>query len=278
MTWHFIDSTDVKNWISVSSFAYTNTFEIQKIFRPAPLSNTAVARLSKYWGHFSHIFGVERAPPQCLNRWCCIPVSLATPLSSRGLSSCVFPCCRHSYQRLYNKIPQQWVLEVNLTICRSNCSWLVRLNELSALNLVLPAPLPHCSFSFLCLAAPPFVAGAATIHSLMYIGRYLPILKEFAARPMDAWLRNDIMTGDTRVCPWARLACLFSTFDSFAPVIFHVYWLLFSLSRCLGDSGVGKTCLLLRYANDSFSPTFITTIGASTDLLLLCMLKSLSLS
>uniref|UniRef100_A0A7S1G9L4 Ras-related protein Rab-1 n=1 Tax=Bicosoecida sp. CB-2014 TaxID=1486930 RepID=A0A7S1G9L4_9STRA len=29
----------------------------------------------------------------------------------------------------------------------------------------------------------------------------------------------------------------------------------------IGDSGVGKTCLLLRYANASFSPTFITTIG-----------------
>jgi Ras-related protein Rab-8A len=29
----------------------------------------------------------------------------------------------------------------------------------------------------------------------------------------------------------------------------------------IGDSGVGKTCLLLRYANDSFSPKFITTIG-----------------
>ena len=27
------------------------------------------------------------------------------------------------------------------------------------------------------------------------------------------------------------------------------------------SSGVGKTCLLLRYANNSFSPTFITTIG-----------------
>jgi len=29
----------------------------------------------------------------------------------------------------------------------------------------------------------------------------------------------------------------------------------------LGDTGVGKTCLLLRFAYDSFSPTFITTIG-----------------
>mmetsp|Transcript_37835 Transcript_37835/g.118562 ORF Transcript_37835/g.118562 Transcript_37835/m.118562 type:complete len:125 (-) Transcript_37835:409-783(-) len=29
----------------------------------------------------------------------------------------------------------------------------------------------------------------------------------------------------------------------------------------LGDTGVGKTCLLLRYAYDSFSTTFITTIG-----------------
>eukprot|EP00924_Labyrinthula_sp_SR-Ha-C_P003912 maker-scaffold_3-snap-gene-8.48-mRNA-1 protein AED:0.01 eAED:0.01 QI:333/1/1/1/1/1/2/263/220 len=29
----------------------------------------------------------------------------------------------------------------------------------------------------------------------------------------------------------------------------------------IGDSGVGKTCLLLRYTNDVFSPTFITTIG-----------------
>lgn len=29
----------------------------------------------------------------------------------------------------------------------------------------------------------------------------------------------------------------------------------------LGDTGVGKTCLLVRYAYDSFSPTFITTIG-----------------
>ena len=29
----------------------------------------------------------------------------------------------------------------------------------------------------------------------------------------------------------------------------------------IGDSGVGKTCLLLRYARDAFATTFITTVG-----------------
>ncbi|KAH3756492.1 Rab GTPase [Pelomyxa schiedti] len=29
----------------------------------------------------------------------------------------------------------------------------------------------------------------------------------------------------------------------------------------IGDSGVGKSCLLLRFAEDSFTPSFITTIG-----------------
>lgn len=34
-----------------------------------------------------------------------------------------------------------------------------------------------------------------------------------------------------------------------------------AFDRTLHTQGVGKTCLLLRYANDSFSQTFITTIG-----------------
>ena len=29
----------------------------------------------------------------------------------------------------------------------------------------------------------------------------------------------------------------------------------------IGDSGVGKSCLLLRFSDDSFSTNFITTIG-----------------
>jgi Ras-related protein Rab-8A len=42
-----------------------------------------------------------------------------------------------------------------------------------------------------------------------------------------------------------------------------VVWILgFVLASCFNtNKGVGKTCLLLRYANESFSPTFITTIG-----------------
>ena len=32
----------------------------------------------------------------------------------------------------------------------------------------------------------------------------------------------------------------------------------------IGDSGVGKSCLLMRYSEDSFTTSFITTIGMTT--------------
>ena len=38
------------------------------------------------------------------------------------------------------------------------------------------------------------------------------------------------------------------------------YDLLFKL-LLIGDSGVGKTCVLFRYADDTFNTTFIHTIG-----------------
>jgi len=38
------------------------------------------------------------------------------------------------------------------------------------------------------------------------------------------------------------------------------YDLLFKL-LLIGDSGVGKTCLLFRFSDDAFNTTFISTIG-----------------
>lgn len=31
----------------------------------------------------------------------------------------------------------------------------------------------------------------------------------------------------------------------------------------IGDSGVGKTCLIIRFAEDNFNSTYISTIGMS---------------
>lgn len=35
----------------------------------------------------------------------------------------------------------------------------------------------------------------------------------------------------------------------------------------IGDSGVGKTCILFRYADDTFNTTFISTIGRYFNIL-----------
>lgn len=41
------------------------------------------------------------------------------------------------------------------------------------------------------------------------------------------------------------------------------YDLLFKL-LLIGDSGVGKTCVLFRFSDDAFNTTFISTIGKQT--------------
>lgn len=41
------------------------------------------------------------------------------------------------------------------------------------------------------------------------------------------------------------------------------YDLLFKL-LLIGDSGVGKTCILFRFSDDAFNTTFISTIGEFT--------------
>jgi len=43
------------------------------------------------------------------------------------------------------------------------------------------------------------------------------------------------------------------------------YDLLFKL-LLIGDSGVGKTCLLFRFSDDAFNTTFISTIGSRSCL------------
>lgn len=37
----------------------------------------------------------------------------------------------------------------------------------------------------------------------------------------------------------------------------------------IGDSGVGKTCVLFRFSEDAFNTTFISTIGESDSILII---------
>ena len=51
------------------------------------------------------------------------------------------------------------------------------------------------------------------------------------------------------------------------------YDLLFKL-LLIGDSGVGKTCLLFRFSDDAFNTTFISTIGLILKMSLFIFLHS----
>ena len=44
------------------------------------------------------------------------------------------------------------------------------------------------------------------------------------------------------------------------------YDFLFKL-LLIGDSGVGKTCILVRFSEDAFNSTFISTIGETASVI-----------
>jgi len=61
-----------------------------------------------------------------------------------------------------------------------------------------------------------------------------------------------------------RLQCYFQALNwSIVIMAKKTYDLLFKL-LLIGDSGVGKTCLLFRFSDDAFNTTFISTIGRSS--------------
>lgn len=51
------------------------------------------------------------------------------------------------------------------------------------------------------------------------------------------------------------------------------YDLLFKL-LLIGDSGVGKTCILFRFSDDAFNTTFISTIGKQLYFFIFLQVKS----
>lgn len=56
----------------------------------------------------------------------------------------------------------------------------------------------------------------------------------------------------------------------------HKYDHLFKL-LIIGESGVGKTCLLLRFTDDSFTANHLTTIGKFMQIFIFPIIKELIL-
>ncbi|KAI5131073.1 Ras-Related Protein Rab-8B [Manis pentadactyla] len=74
-----------------------------------------------------------------------------------------------------------------------------------------------------------------------------PSLIDETTSPMKPWAAS----GDDEAPPWSegRSEKMAKTYD-------YLFKLLL-----IGDSGVGKTCLLFRFSEDAFNTTFISTIG-----------------
>lgn len=59
-------------------------------------------------------------------------------------------------------------------------------------------------------------------------------------------------------------------FEEAAPTMAKKYDFLYKL-LLIGDSGVGKTCLIIRFAEDNFNSTYISTIGRLWQCMYVCL-------
>ena len=60
---------------------------------------------------------------------------------------------------------------------------------------------------------------------------------------------------------------LVTQITSFSGNMAKTYDYLFKL-LLIGDSGVGKTCVLFRFSEDAFNATFISTIGWTVQIIM----------
>lgn len=82
--------------------------------------------------------------------------------------------------------------------------------------------------------------------------------------PLVSWSQTEV---DVKYFWNLNLVALYLCVCGFFPRTYQgmakKYDFLFKL-LLIGDSGVGKTCLIIRFAEDNFNSTYISTIGTLT--------------
>lgn len=76
----------------------------------------------------------------------------------------------------------------------------------------------------------------------------------------SGWLGGHAPSPEAPSVPLSTASLLWAVREGRSEKMAKTYDYLFKL-LLIGDSGVGKTCLLFRFSEDAFNTTFISTIG-----------------